>query len=229
MVALQGIQTKYSWAPFHQSFLCCGRRVDIDSIHQNVNTKQSCSSHYKSLLTIGWSSCTIEYERSSSRPKTRASLFSFQNSEDPPHCLYATSTSRGRQYSKCQGIQNIISKATTHALLCSMIPVNLLSAGASLALVDENGHYSPSPMESPSPEIWFGFIVGIIPFIIASYEFGKRILIQRRCENCGGRGLVKKGKYWKKCTKVCCLFSVFFVFVFVFVALHTLCYKASSS
>ena len=64
-------------------------------------------------------------------------------------------------------------------------------------------HYVPSPMETPSWEIWIGSLAGIVPFVIASYEFGKRIVIQRRCEACGGRGLVKKGKYWKKCVKVC--------------------------
>jgi hypothetical protein len=30
-------------------------------------------------------------------------------------------------------------------------------------------------------EIWVGFAAGVIPFLIGSYEFGKRILIQLRC------------------------------------------------
>ena len=215
MAVLQGIQTKYTWAAVHQSFLCCGRRVDIGSTCKHVNVQRcrlysNSNYSYTSRVTITRSSCTIKYEYSSSRPSNRSnreSLLSFKNCQKP-HCLHA-STPRRLQCLSCQGIEKNVSKATIQALLCSIIPVNLLSAPASVALVDENGHYSPSPMESPSPEIWFGFIVGIIPFIIASYEFGKRILIQRRCDNCGGRGLVKKGKYWKKCTKVC-LFSIFF-------------------
>eukprot|EP00890_Picochlorum_soloecismus_P002529 jgi/Picsp_1/3277/NSC_06117-R1_hypothetical protein COCSUDRAFT_54440 [Coccomyxa subellipsoidea C-169] len=155
--------------------------------------------HYDIGIAFRRNSCT-KCQYRSGLPETRAK-HSFQSGEEP--CCLDTSTSRSRKYSADKDIEknNVNSNATINAVLCSILPVTLLSAPASVALVDENGHYSPSPMESPSPEIWFGFIVGVIPFIIASYEFGKRILIQRRCESCGGRGLVKKGKYWKKCTK----------------------------
>ena len=61
-------------------------------------------------------------------------------------------------------------------------------------------HYVPSPLETPSWEIWVGFVAGVVPFAIASYEFGKRVLIQRRCPECNGRGLVQRGRYMKKCT-----------------------------
>ena len=40
---------------------------------------------------------------------------------------------------------------------------------------------------------------GVIPFIIGAYEFSKRILIQRRCQVCEGRGLVQRGRYLRKC------------------------------
>jgi hypothetical protein len=41
--------------------------------------------------------------------------------------------------------------------------------------------------------------VGVFPFAWASYEFGKRILIQRRCQKCEGSGLVwTKGKGMRK-------------------------------
>lgn len=53
----------------------------------------------------------------------------------------------------------------------------------------------------PSWEIWAGFLAGVIPFFIASVEFGKRILIQRRCQACSGSGLVQRGKYLRKCTQ----------------------------
>ena len=36
--------------------------------------------------------------------------------------------------------------------------------------------------------------------VIAAYEFGKRILIQRQCELCKGSGLIQKGRYARKCT-----------------------------
>ncbi len=54
----------------------------------------------------------------------------------------------------------------------------------------------------PGWEIWLGFAAGVFPFILGSYEFGKRIIIQLRCEECGGRGLVAStgpGKYLRKC------------------------------
>lgn len=42
-------------------------------------------------------------------------------------------------------------------------------------------------------QVWFGAVVGLIPFCIASFEFGKRIIIQRRCPACAGSGLVPVG------------------------------------
>jgi len=56
------------------------------------------------------------------------------------------------------------------------------------------------PPAAPGWEIWVGLAAGVIPFCIASYEFGKRILIQRRCPECKGSGLVKRGRYLRKCT-----------------------------
>jgi hypothetical protein len=52
-------------------------------------------------------------------------------------------------------------------------------------------------------QLWFGFVVGLAPFVIASYEFGKRILIQKRCALCSGTGLIRAGKYSnkRKCTQ----------------------------
>lgn len=49
-------------------------------------------------------------------------------------------------------------------------------------------------------QLWFGLWIGLSPFVIAAYEFGKRILIQRQCELCSGSGLIQKGKYMRKCT-----------------------------
>mmetsp|Transcript_49180 Transcript_49180/g.93931 ORF Transcript_49180/g.93931 Transcript_49180/m.93931 type:complete len:278 (+) Transcript_49180:188-1021(+) len=51
----------------------------------------------------------------------------------------------------------------------------------------------------PDWEIWFGFVVGLSPFVIAAYEFGKRILIQKQCQVCSGTGLVMKGRFKRKC------------------------------
>mmetsp|Transcript_3948 Transcript_3948/g.4448 ORF Transcript_3948/g.4448 Transcript_3948/m.4448 type:complete len:288 (+) Transcript_3948:167-1030(+) len=47
-------------------------------------------------------------------------------------------------------------------------------------------------------EIWFGFFAGVSPFAVATWEFGKRILIQRQCELCKGSGLIVRGKKGRK-------------------------------
>ncbi|GFR42086.1 hypothetical protein Agub_g2928 [Astrephomene gubernaculifera] len=77
------------------------------------------------------------------------------------------------------------------------------AAAAADATPTAHGAYVPSPLE-PGWEVWVGFVAGVAPFVIGAYEFGKRILIQRRCEVCGGRGLVASSgagsdKYLRKC------------------------------
>lgn len=49
-------------------------------------------------------------------------------------------------------------------------------------------------------QLYVGFFAGLAPFIVASYEFGKRILMQRRCAMCRGTGLIRKGGRSRKCT-----------------------------
>ncbi|GAB4815944.1 hypothetical protein N2152v2_002990 [Parachlorella kessleri] len=53
------------------------------------------------------------------------------------------------------------------------------------------GAYVPGPVQI-GWEVWVGAAAGVIPFLIASYEFGKRILIQRRCPACKGSGLIRR-------------------------------------
>lgn len=58
--------------------------------------------------------------------------------------------------------------------------------------------YTPGPVEV-GWQIWFAAIVSTIPFVVGAWEFGKRIVIQRRCKVCGGSGLVTKGRFQRKC------------------------------
>ncbi len=83
------------------------------------------------------------------------------------------------------------------ALLTAMTPA--AANAVETVLTASSSGYTPSPLEIPSWQIWVGFVAGVIPFIIASYEFGKRILIQRRCPECDGKGLVQRGRYLRKC------------------------------
>ena len=79
--------------------------------------------------------------------------------------------------------------------------------GISLAGADAVDTFAASSMADalsdtgiPEWQIYYGFIAGLSPFVIAAYEFGKRIIIQRQCELCRGSGLIQKGRYSRKCT-----------------------------
>ncbi|BBN02897.1 hypothetical protein MPTK1_2g19070 [Marchantia polymorpha subsp. ruderalis] len=41
-------------------------------------------------------------------------------------------------------------------------------------------------------QITAGAIAGVTPFVVAGIEFSKRIMEQKRCQVCGGSGLVKR-------------------------------------
>ncbi|XP_057439799.1 uncharacterized protein LOC130731508 [Lotus japonicus] len=51
----------------------------------------------------------------------------------------------------------------------------------------------PAPAEI-TWQIVVGTIAGVTPFVVAGVEFSKRIMAQRRCEVCGGSGLVLREK-----------------------------------
>ncbi|KAJ0103539.1 hypothetical protein Patl1_04012 [Pistacia atlantica] len=48
-------------------------------------------------------------------------------------------------------------------------------------------------------QIIVGSIAGFTPFVVAGIEFSKRIIAQRRCEVCGGSGLILREKDYFKC------------------------------
>ncbi|XP_009591626.1 uncharacterized protein LOC107775508 [Nicotiana tabacum] len=49
-------------------------------------------------------------------------------------------------------------------------------------------------------QIVVGSLAGVTPFVVAGIEFSKRIVKQRKCEVCGGSGLVlKNNKFYKRC------------------------------
>ena len=66
-------------------------------------------------------------------------------------------------------------------------PATVVATTATTA--DPTTPYVPSPY-TPGPEIWLGALLPTLVFALGSYEFGKRILIQRRCAVCSGTGLV---------------------------------------
>ncbi|CAN4075441.1 unnamed protein product [Withania somnifera] len=48
-------------------------------------------------------------------------------------------------------------------------------------------------------QIVVGSLAGVTPFVVAGIEFSKRIVKQRKCDVCGGSGLVLKNKFYKRC------------------------------
>ncbi|KHN43874.1 hypothetical protein glysoja_025913 [Glycine soja] len=54
-------------------------------------------------------------------------------------------------------------------------------------------------IENGVPKLGFDFVclnfaAGVTPFVVAGIEFSKRIIAQKRCEVCGGSGLVLREK-----------------------------------
>ncbi|CAI0437421.1 unnamed protein product [Linum tenue] len=60
-----------------------------------------------------------------------------------------------------------------------------LSSAAATMLSGQQGQAS-----TVTWEIVVGATAGVLPFVVAGIEFSKRIIEQRRCEVCGGSGLV---------------------------------------
>ncbi|KAK9938733.1 hypothetical protein M0R45_015455 [Rubus argutus] len=61
-----------------------------------------------------------------------------------------------------------------------------------------------SAVADPTPivvtwQIVVGAIAGFTPFVVAGIEFSKRIIAQKRCEVCGGSGLVLTKENYMKC------------------------------
>ncbi|ERM99616.1 uncharacterized protein LOC18427651 isoform X2 [Amborella trichopoda] len=48
-------------------------------------------------------------------------------------------------------------------------------------------------------QILTGTLAGVIPFVVAGIEFSKRIIAQKRCDVCGGSGLVLRDKDYSRC------------------------------
>ncbi|KAG6634706.1 uncharacterized protein LOC122288849 [Carya illinoinensis] len=49
-------------------------------------------------------------------------------------------------------------------------------------------------------QIVVGALAGVTPFVVPGIEFSKRIMAQRKCEVCGGSGLVlRDNKYYFRC------------------------------
>lgn len=104
-----------------------------------------------------------------------------------------------------QNVPNDLPAELRHAHqlnLAHLLAVAALSPAGALARAAEGSAtastYVPGPVEV-GWQIWVGFLAGVIPFAIGSWEFVKRLLIQQRCTECSGRGLVQRGKLLRKC------------------------------
>ncbi|XP_066315056.1 uncharacterized protein [Miscanthus floridulus] len=67
--------------------------------------------------------------------------------------------------------------------------------GASVAAAAD----APLPPAQITWQIVVGAVAGVMPSVVAGVEFGKRIIAQKKCEVCGGSGLVMKKDYYVPC------------------------------
>ncbi|XP_062206950.1 uncharacterized protein LOC133908801 isoform X1 [Phragmites australis] len=71
--------------------------------------------------------------------------------------------------------------------------------GASAAAAVAAAADAPLPPAQVTWQIVVGAVAGVTPFVVAGVEFGKRIIAQKKCEVCGGSGLVAKNDYYVRC------------------------------
>lgn len=62
-------------------------------------------------------------------------------------------------------------------------------AGATQAL-PESCRAAETAADAAQIQATAGSMIAVIPLVIATYEFSKRIVMQRRCARCGGSGLI---------------------------------------
>ncbi|XP_062186169.1 uncharacterized protein LOC133889725 [Phragmites australis] len=71
--------------------------------------------------------------------------------------------------------------------------------GASAAAAVAAAADAPLPPAQVTWQIVVGAVAGVTPFVVAGVEFGKKIIAQKKCEVCGGSGLVAKNDYYVRC------------------------------
>ncbi|KAG2600900.1 uncharacterized protein LOC120708135 [Panicum virgatum] len=77
----------------------------------------------------------------------------------------------------------------------SVCAVDGASAAAAVAAAAD----APLPPQQVTWQIVVGAVAGVTPFVVAGIEFSKRIFAQKKCEVCGGSGLVMKKDYYVRC------------------------------
>ena len=78
------------------------------------------------------------------------------------------------------------------------LAIGILLDGSSASAAAGIDQYTDTVSSSYVPsdvslwKVYVGFFAGMAPFIVAAIEFGKRIVIQRRCKACQGSGLITR-------------------------------------
>ncbi|KQK09869.1 uncharacterized protein LOC100828394 isoform X2 [Brachypodium distachyon] len=65
--------------------------------------------------------------------------------------------------------------------------------------VDAPSAVADLPPAEVTWQIVVGAVAGVTPFVVAGVEFSKRIIAQKKCEICGGSGLVMKKDLYVRC------------------------------
>ncbi|KAI9186678.1 hypothetical protein LWI28_019794 [Acer negundo] len=113
----------------------------------------------------------------------------------PPH-LYSITTpisNKFTNYSKSK-----VEFACRRRRLCDN-SIGKRKSLATISAINDVSSLTDSAQAEVTWQIIVGTIAGITPFVVAGIEFSKRIIAQRRCEVCGGSGLILEEKDYYKC------------------------------
>ncbi|XP_021595404.1 uncharacterized protein LOC110602245 isoform X2 [Manihot esculenta] len=119
-----------------------------------------------------------------------AAIFAWSSS----HSLLLTSPTNSKSLSR----NRLITKSSKSAGSVRLIR-NRGSSARRIAAINDVAVAADSGQVEVTWQIVVGAIAGVTPFVVAGIEFSKRIIAQRRCEVCGGSGLVLREKSYFKC------------------------------
>ncbi|CAO2182819.1 unnamed protein product, partial [Urochloa humidicola] len=81
----------------------------------------------------------------------------------------------------------------------SVSRVRAVDGASAAAAVAAAADAAPLPPPQVTWQIVVGAVAGVTPFVVAGVEFSKRIVAQKKCQICGGSGLVMKNDYYVRC------------------------------
>ncbi|KAJ9153878.1 hypothetical protein P3X46_027267 [Hevea brasiliensis] len=121
-----------------------------------------------------------------------AAIFAASSSSSSSYSLLLASPTNSKSLSRSRFI---VKKSTGSVRLIR----NRRSSTRRIAAINDIAAAADSGQVGVTWQIVVGVIAGVTPFVVAGIEFSKRIIAQRRCEVCGGSGLVLRENDYFRC------------------------------